>query len=174
MSERAVEILGQGHWLRLVQADGWEWVERRATSRGACVVALTPARELVLVEQWRVPLAAWVIELPAGLVGDIDPDEDWADAARRELLEETGYEADEMTFLCDGPSSAGLTTETYALLLSRGVQRVGPGGGDEHEQIHVHCVPLGELEGWLADKRGAGRLVDPKIYAGLWFVGREG
>jgi len=43
-------------------------------------------------------------------------------------------------FLAEGPSSAGLTDEVYAMFLARDVRRVGPGGGDAAEEIQVHLV----------------------------------
>jgi ADP-ribose pyrophosphatase len=89
------------------------------------------------------------------------------------LLEETGYQADRLEYLAEGPSSSGLTTETYALFLAREVKRVGPGGGDGSEDIQVHLVPLGQADAWLEARRCEGFMVDPKIYAGLYFAQRE-
>ena len=91
----ADRILHEGEFLRLKRRDHWEYVER-ANARGAVViVALTADDELLLVEQPRLPLQANVIELPAGLVGDIAgaEDEDLEIAGMRELEEETGYRA---------------------------------------------------------------------------------
>ena len=56
------------------------------------IVAITPRDEIVLAEEFRPPMNAPVISLPAGLVGDEGP-EDAVDAARRELAEETGHDA---------------------------------------------------------------------------------
>ena len=91
---------------------------------------------------------------------------------RSELLEETGYEAGRLEQLVEGPSSAGLSTEVYALFLARDVCRVGPGGGDHSEDIEVHLVALDRAERWLDAKRRQGVMVDPKVYAGLYFAGR--
>jgi len=49
-----------------------------------------------------------------------------------------------------------------------GLTRVGPGGGDDEEDITVHAVPLSELPAFLAAKSAAGLAIDPKIFAGLW------
>jgi len=173
--QRKPRVLKEGRFLRMVAKDGWEWVERVNTAGAVVIVAVTGASQLVLTEQYRVPLAARVIELPAGLVGDVagTEQEDLAEAARRELLEETGYQADRLEFLADGPSSAGLATEVYSLFLARGVRRVAPGGGDAGEDIRVHVVPLGEVPAWLAARRRGGVLVDPKVYAGLFFATRR-
>jgi len=165
-------VIAEGRYLRLVAESGWEWAERVNTSGAVIVVAVTQERELVLIEQYRIPLGARVIELPAGLTGDTQATahEAMADAARRELLEETGFEADEMELLVEGPSSAGLANEVYALFLARGVRRVGPGGGDEREDIQVHVVPLAEADAWLRERIRQRIVVDPRVYAGLYFA----
>jgi ADP-ribose pyrophosphatase len=92
------------------------------------------------------------------------------DAARRELLEETGYEGSDWRFTVGGPASPGLATEVYSLFTVRGVKKTGPGGGDARENIEVHVVPLAELDAWLDAKRQSGVIVDPKIYLGRAFL----
>jgi len=167
-------ILAEGRFARLLSHRGWEWVERTNTSAAAVIVAITEKRELVLVEQYRIPLGRRVIELPAGLVGDMaeNEQEDLIEAARRELLEETGYEAANIDYLLDGPTSPGLANEVYTLLLARDVRKVGPGGGDKTEDIQVHVVPLDEVEAWLESKRRDGTMISPKIYSALYFATR--
>jgi len=165
-------VLAEGRFARLVAQDGWEWAERVNTPGAVIVVAITADRQLVLVEQYRIPLGCWAIELPAGLVGDTlgSEHESLAEAARRELLEETGYEAAQLEFLVAGPSSPGLVNEIYTFFLARDARRVGLGGGDASERIHVHLVPLNEVDVWLERKRSAGVAVDPRVYAGLYFA----
>lgn len=168
-------MLAEGKFLRLIAGSGWEWVERVNARGAAAIAAVTEDGRLVLVEQYRVPLAARVVDLPAGLVGD-EPgaaQEAMIDAARRELFEETGYEAPRLEFATEGPASAGLTTEVYTLFLARDARRAGPGGGDAGEDIQVHVVPLEGIEDWLEDKRRSGVIVDPKIYVGLYFAARS-
>jgi ADP-ribose pyrophosphatase len=167
-------VLAEGRFARLVAQTGWEWVERTNTSGAVVIVAVTEGHEMILTEQYRIPLGTRVIELPAGLAGDTPGSrhEALAEAARRELLEETGYEAPALEYLTEGPSSAGLTTEVYALFLARNVRRVGPGGGEEGEDIQVHVVPLNQVEAWLDERRKQGIMVDPKVYAGLYFAKR--
>lgn len=168
------KVLGEGRWLQLVYADGWEWVTRHTCSGAVVIVAVTDRGELVLTEQYRVPLGAPVIDLPAGLVGD-EPgsaDEPMVEAARRELLEETGFQADTMAFLTEGPTSAGLTDESHAFFLARGARRVAAGGGDASEQITVHVVPLDAAEAWLDARRREGMAISPKVFAALYFARR--
>jgi ADP-ribose pyrophosphatase len=169
-------ILAEGRYARLVAKDGWEWAERVNAWAAAVIVAITRDDHLILVEQHRIPLGCHVIELPAGLVGDGagDADEGLVEAAQRELMEETGYEADSWKLLFEGPSSAGLSTEVFSLFLARNAQRVGLGGGDDSEDIQVHLVPLDKICDWLESKRQLGMMIDPKIYVGLYFASREG
>jgi ADP-ribose pyrophosphatase len=167
-------ILAEGRFLRFVEEDGWEFVERPAVTGVAVVVAVTAERRLLLVEQYRPPVGAHVIELPAGLVGDVPgaEGEELAVAARRELLEETGYAADGMTPLAAGPPSVGVSSEVVTFFRASGLRRAGPGGGEGAERIALHEVPLAEAAAWLEARARAGLLVDPKVWAGLYFVAR--
>ncbi len=165
-------MLGEGRFLRLVRRRGWERCERLRARGIVVIVAVTPAGELLLVEQHREAVGAPVLELPAGLAGD-EPgceEESLEEAARRELREETGWEAAELERLSAGPPSAGLSSEVVTLMRARGLVRRDAGGGAGDERIVVHAVPLGEVAVWLQRQETAGRLVDPKVWAGLWFA----
>ena len=167
--------LHTGKFLALVKEDHWEYADRTNATGAAIIVAVTDEQKLLLVEQYRIPVHAHTIELPAGIIGD-EPgssNEDHAEAARRELEEETGYRAEHMEALTHGPASSGLTSETVTLFLATELRRVGKGGGVAHEAITVHEAPLNEVQEWLKAKAKAGVLVDPKVYAGLYFIGRN-
>src|SRR5258706_3776874 len=144
-------VLAEGRYVRLLDEDGWEYVRRPGVSGIVVLVAVTPARELVLVEQSRRPIHGRVVELPAGLVGDGDAHagESLATAAHRELVEETGFAALEMVELGEGPVAVGVSNEVVTFFEARGLERVGAGGGDETEDITVHVVPLAELRAFL-------------------------
>ena len=169
------EVFAEGKFVRLVRRGRWEWAQRTNCSHAVVIAAVTLDKHLVLIDQYRVPLDARVIELPAGLVGDDagKEHEPPIHAARRELLEETGYEAPRWEELLEGPSSPGMTDESYTLFLARDARQVGPGGGEPEEDIHVHAVPLGEVEAWVQAKRAAGTIVDPKVYTGLYFAMKD-
>jgi ADP-ribose pyrophosphatase len=161
-----------GKFLSLVKESRWEYVDRIGATGAAIIVAVTDEEKLLLVEQYRIPVHARTIELPAGIVGD-DPgssNEQTTDAAKRELLEETGYAAERMETLTTGPFSSGLTSELVTLLRAFGLRRVNAGGGVAHEKITVHEVPLKEVREWLAAKAREGLLIEPKVYAGLYFI----
>ena len=167
--------LYEGEFLRLNRVDHWEYAER-ANARGAViVVAVTDDDELLLVEQPRIPLQQTVIELPAGLVGDIagEEDEQLAVAAARELEEETGYRAQRFEYLTAGPPSAGMANEIISFYRAFELIRVHAGGGDDSEQIIPHVIPLDAVESWLAARQDEGLLVDPKVYTGLYFILRQ-
>ncbi|MBC8246008.1 MAG: NUDIX hydrolase [Deltaproteobacteria bacterium] len=96
--------------------------------------------------------------------------ESLATAAHRELIEETGYEAQEMKLLTSGPPSPGLSAEMVHVFRTRGLRRVGAGGGDATEDITVHEVSMSQIVPWLEAKAAEGRMIDPKVYSGLFFA----
>jgi ADP-ribose pyrophosphatase len=164
-------ILAETKYLRLVDRRGWSFVQRCNNTGIVGIVAATRDGRLLLVEQYRPPLARNVIELPAGLVGDAgNPGETPLAGARRELLEETGYEAERWTYLFDGVSSGGLSDESISLFLAEGLSRVAEGGGDASEDITVHEIPLEEVEGWLRAREADGCAVDFRVYVALYVL----
>lgn len=170
-----LRILASGRFLRLVQRGAWEYADRVNCTGAVVIVALTSERELVLVEQFRIPIGRRTIELPAGLVGDTEDRDshDFEATVRRELLEETGFTAQDVERLVEGPTSGGLSTEMVTLFLATGLRREAAGGGVAGEQIVVHVVPVADAEAWLARRMADGVAVDPKVYAGIYFAARR-
>lgn len=167
MQDQDHQTLHRGRFLELVNIDGWE-VARRCNASG--VVAILPMHadgRVVLVEQYRPAAGGHVIEWPAGLVGDEGQAEPHLDAAQRELLEETGYEAQQWERLGGGYSSAGLTDEAVVFYLAQDLSRVATGGGVGNENITSHEIALCDLIGWLHDMKRAGKRIDLKVYAGI-------
>ncbi len=162
------EIVAEGKFVRLVKRGKWEYATRTKVSGIVGIVAVTDEGNLILVEQDRPPVGRRVIELPAGLAGDEagHEAEDLAAAARRELLEETGYEAAGMTFLVEGPPSAGLSDEVITLFLATGLRRAGRAGGVGGEDITLHEIPLGDVPAWLAARGGRGADGRPEAVRG--------
>lgn len=159
----------EGRFLSLREIDDWEYATRPNATGVVGIFALTGKNEVILVEQYRRPVQARVLEICAGLLGDEEEfaDESIADCAARELLEETGHSAAELTHLLSSPTSAGMTDETTHLFLARGCQKTAPGGGVGGEDIATHLVPLDDLMTFLASASDRGLLVDFKIHACL-------
>ena len=171
-ANEAPELLYQGEWLRLVKRGHWESCERTHGKDGLAVlvIAVTPDDHVLFVEQYRVPLGARTIEMPAGLVGDDDADDTLESAARRELIEETGWDAGRIEVLLVGPTSSGMSNERIAFARARDLKKVGDGGGVDNEDITVHSVPRAEAPAWLMQKYAEGFELDLKLWAGLWMI----
>ena len=156
------EVVWQGRFIAAIRRGKWEYVGRARNIHAAVIVAVTQG-EVLLVEQYRVPLGANCIELPAGLVGDEQEGEALELAAARELEEETGYRPSEVHDAGRFASSPGLVSETFNLVVAKGLTRVSEGGGVEGENIIVHQVPLAGVADFIAAKRAEGCLVDAKV-----------
>lgn len=114
------------------------------------VIALTPEGEVLLLRQFRFGAQAVVTEIPAGTV---DPGEDHATAARRELLEETGHAADRWTYLGSvDPNPAFLDNRCHHWLAedARQIAEPRPEAG---EDIRCFRLPLDEVRAMLRDGR---------------------
>jgi ADP-ribose pyrophosphatase len=164
----------EGKYLRMKVRGHWEYVERtHADGMAVIIIAVTPEDDVVFVEQYRVPLQARTIEMPAGLVGDDHASDTLEDAARRELIEETGWEAGRVQVLLAGPTSSGMSSERIAFVRATHLTRVGAGGGVAGEDITVHVVPRAQAPAWLMGKAREGFEVDLKLWAGLWMIDRD-
>jgi ADP-ribose pyrophosphatase len=162
-SQEPEKIVWQGKFVTAKTCGKWEYVSRSRGIRAAVILAIDEQDHVLLVEQYRVPLGRICIELPAGLIGDGDTDEDDVTAAARELEEETGYRADHMEVIGEFWSSPGMVTESYSLLRAHGLTKIGPGGGTESEEITVHRVPLSDITQAVNDWRGQGHAIDTKL-----------
>ena len=159
------EVVWQGKFVTMKTRGRWEYAGRARGIRAAAIVAIDEKDHVILVSQYRVPLGAVCLEIPAGLIGDDDGGEGESplDAARRELEEETGYRAGRMEVVGDFYSSPGMVSESFTLLRARDLQEVGPGGGVEGENIEVHRVKLNSLPRYVAKWREKGHAVDVRI-----------
>ena len=173
-TDDAVETLYDGHWLRMMRRGRWEYAERtHGNGMAVIIVAVTPEDKVLFVEQFRVPLNARTIEMPAGLVGDDHDTDTLESAARRELIEETGWQADRVEVLLTGPTSSGMSSERIAFVRARQLRRVGEGGGVDGEDIVVHEVARADAPAWLMRKHAEGYELDLKLWAGLWMIDRN-
>jgi len=167
------ETLFETRWLGVYRIGHWDFVRRPNADAAVGILAITPNDEVVLVEQFRIPVQRPVIEIPAGLVGDEEEHlgEALTETARRELLEETGYHAMKIEALLVSPTSAGMTSEYTHLFLATELEKRGPGGGVGNEDISIHLVPRSSIHEWLRGKEQAGVAIDFKIHAALWSAG---
>lgn len=165
--------LYESKWLGLYRIGHWDFARRPNSDACVGILAITDSDEIVLVEQFRIPVGKRVIEIPAGLVGDEEEHrgESLADTAARELMEETGHRAARVDPLLSSPTSAGMTPEFTHLFLATGLSRETEGGGISGEDITVHHVPVWELREFLAGKMTEGLAVDFKIHAALAAAG---
>lgn len=163
------EVMWQGRFITARRKGRWEYVGRARGIRAAVILAVDAEDHVILVEQYRVPLARLSIELPAGLIGDDDGQEgeDATAAARRELEEETGYRAARMEVIGEFWSSPGMVSESFTLLRAQDLAKVGPGGGVAGEDITVHCVPVGKIAEAIGDWRAKGYAIDVRLLAVL-------
>ena len=139
----------------------WEALERVNTSGIVVMVGVTPSGNVLLEKQFRPPVGRDVLELPAGLV---EPGEDMEEAARRELIEETGWAAKKLEYLAEGPISTGASTEALRAYLCTELEQVGKNGGDDNEIIEVIEVPLEKAQEFLRHEQRKGMLVDLKVF----------
>ena len=157
-----VETVWSGNYIEARRKGRWEFVGRANNIHAAVILAVDDGHVL-LVEQHRVPLGGPCLELPAGLVGDLQAGETVEASATRELEEETGYRPGRVEIIGRFASSPGMVSETFTLVTAHDLEEVGDGGGDAHESITVHRVPLGEVADFVAAKRDAGLFIDVKM-----------
>ena len=129
------------------------------------IIALNDLGQMLLVEQYRHPVSTVMWEPPAGLL-DV-ADEDPLVAAKRELLEETGYEAEQWNVLFDFANSPGGSSEQLRCYLAQGVSQHPDGrpvGDAEERDMPVHWVPIAEVMEGIAQ----GRVTHPLLVAGTF------
>ena len=132
----------------------------------AVMMAVDDKKRILLVRQYRLPANKYLWELPAGKV---DEGETPLQAARRELIEETGYRAKRWSHHCNYYASPGFLTETMTILLAEGLTQ-GEAAPEDDEKIELHMTPLSEVLRLIR----AGKIEDGKtligvlIYDDLW------
>ena len=110
------------------------------------VVAETPAGEIVFVWQYRFGTDSVSLEIPGGV---IDRGEEPIAAARRELREETGFDAESIELLSVVEPNPALQDNRCFTYLARGARLVGPTQFDDLEDLEVVLVPRNELPALL-------------------------
>lgn len=140
ISERWLQLredrvrLGNGHQIdRFHVIHGPDW---------ASVLCVTQASEVILVRQYRHGIARPSLELPAGV---IEPHESPEEAARRELVEETGYEAADWVHIQSVSTEPARHTTQAHFYCARGARRTRDPSPEETELLEVVKVPLSDL-----------------------------
>jgi ADP-ribose pyrophosphatase len=156
------EVMWEGKFVRALRRGKWEYASR-SRNIGAVVVLAEHEGQVILVEQPRVAPDRRCIELPAGLVGDLDPNATVESTAINELEEETGFTAERVERLGEFYASPGMLSEGFTIVRAHGVRKIGEGGGDDSEDIKVHLVRRGEIANFLEQKRADGLGIDAKL-----------
>jgi len=169
------EILFQGKFIRVrrdyTERGTWESVELDSHTKTAVVIALTEDGYILLEKHYRFPLDKYVIELPAGLVDDEAPEE----CAKRELLEETGYEADELIPLFKGVICQGITRMEAYYFYAPNVKYRGEQSLEPTEDIEILKVPFQHIDDFLfniPDELELGTNVLSAVYALKKYLGK--
>ena len=126
---------------------------------GSVIAAVTDENKIIMVKQFRKPMESPILEVPAG---KLDGDEDPADAALRELSEETGYTAGKLEKLTEFYPSVGYTTEVLHIYLATDL-KPGACHPDENEVLEVMEMDLEEVYRMVMD----GRIHDGKTIAAV-------
>ena len=156
------ETMWQGKFVRAIKRGRWEYVSRTNEVRAVVILAEDDGK-LILVEQFRFPIGARCLELPAGLIGDEEQGATVESTALKELREEAGYGAERIERLGDFYSSPGMLTESFTLVRAHGVTKVGEGGGVGGEDITVHLVSRADLPALIGERRREGVGIDSKL-----------
>lgn len=129
----------------------WREIVRHNGGAGVCVVK---DGKMCLVRQYRVAINRMTLEIPAG---KIDPNEDPAICAARELREETGIVAGSMEFLANSNGAPGFTNEKTRIFVAKDItlQESAP---DEGEFVDVVWIPVEDVvqairEGLIEDAK---------------------
>ena len=156
------DVMWAGKYVRVLKRDRWEYASRTNNVTAVVILAEYEGR-VILIDQPRVPLDSRCIELPAGLVGDTDPNATVETTAIKELEEETGFTAERVERLGEFYASPGMVAESFTLVRAHGVRRIGEGGGDDSEDIVVHLVAREDIPNFVEQKRAEGFGVDVKL-----------
>ena len=149
----------------------WEFVERKKSGPSVAIFALTKQKEVILEKIFRVPFGLTVIELPAGLT-DVTG-EPYEETAKRELLEETGYAAENLIKILQGPVSPGALTEEMIIYFGKDAEKITTPTLGISEDIEVFTLPWKELVPFVQKNQEIMK-IDIKILSALSVLISEG
>ena len=172
------ETAFEGKYLRLVRKTSvtptneeviWETVERtNVCGNGAVgIVALTRKGEFILERHWRAPIESYVIQFPGGLTDNHQ--ESPEETARRELREETGYEANELVLFLSVPTCPGLSSSTVGFYFAPEVEYTGDVKRDIAEEMEILTIPKNDLPKFLLNLPD-NTILDLKVPGIIWLL----
>lgn len=158
------EVLYDGRILRLrrdkvMLSNGATALREVVEHPGAVGIIATNQDEVILVRQYRYPVGAELLEIPAG---KLEPGESPEECARRELREETGLLASQLEHVCSFHTSPGFSNEVLHLFWASGLTHAWP-HPDGDEQLSVERLKLSEAR----KKILAGEIRDAKTITAL-------
>ncbi len=127
------------------------------------IIALTKDEEVVLIEQFRHGAEEIVLEIPGGM---LDKDENPETAARRELLEETGFESDEFIYLGKSYPNPAIQNNTIYHFLAKNCKKTSETSFDEHEDVITKLVPYNEVKSLIE----SGEITHALAVAGFYYT----
>ncbi|MGH9819214.1 MAG: NUDIX hydrolase, partial [Pyrinomonadaceae bacterium] len=128
------------------------------------VIALTAAREVVLIDQFRHGVKKTIIEIPGGMVDD---GEDPLAAAKRELAEETGYTSDHWILLGKSYPNPAIQSNEIFHYLAIDCEKTSTVDFDDHESIVTEVIPLDEVRRMIA----VGKISHSLVVAAFYYFG---
>jgi ADP-ribose pyrophosphatase len=143
----------------------WECVRKK---EAVFIFALTPKKELILEKLYRYPLEGYEITLPAGTM---DKKEGYPECAKRELQEETGYQAKKFISVFKFPLDPGVLENFGHIFFAKDAEYNGGENREDLEFIEVIKIPLNELSNFLFNPP-KGCVVDLRVF-GAWKVIKE-
>lgn len=145
-------LTGKEHDFYVIEAPDW-----------VNVVAVTPEREIVLIEQYRHGVRSVTVEIPGGV---IDPRETPIETARRELLEETGYISQEWVRIGEVVPNPAIQDNKCYTFLALSALKVKEPEFDSTEDILTYTAPLKDMPELVAEGKITHSLVIAAFY---WF-----
>ncbi len=129
----------------------------------ANVIALTKDKEVVLIEQFRHGSEEIILEIPGGM---LDENEDKETAAKRELLEETGYASDEFIYLGKSRPNPAIQNNWIYHFAALNCEKTGATDFDEHESVITKVVPLADVPGLIEN----GKIIHSLAIVGFYYL----
>jgi ADP-ribose pyrophosphatase len=132
----------------------------------SAILPVTDANELVMVRQYRYALGQESLEIPAGKV---DPGESPIECARRELIEETGYQAEKLEEIFEYYPAIGYSNESIKIFIGTGLSRI-TSDVDDDEITNMELIPIERMRGMIFD----GVIKDSKTVIAVGLLSRLG